>query len=85
MLGNYTMVKKIMGIKLSALDNEMPRNQTAVGKMDDSGSVKIFGKRLLHSQSDRGFNIRYFVGKVTRCTTDGAVGADAISNQTGAG
>ena len=60
-------------------------NQTAVGKMDDSGSVQIFGKRLLHSQSDSGFNIRYFVDKVTRCTTDGAVAADAISNQTGAG
>ena len=67
------------------------RNQTAVGRVDNAGSVRIFEKgystscklsntlvKTIH-QVTMGLNIRYFMEKVTRCTTDGAIAADAIS------
>ena len=62
------------------------RNQTAVGRVDNAGSVRIFDKgystscklsntlvKTIH-QVTMGLNIHYF-----RCTTDGAIAADAIS------
>jgi hypothetical protein len=89
---------KRMDRKLSALElfgqligicagSEMLINQTAVGKVDNSGSVQIFGKGYSTScklsntlkQFTVGLKIRYFMDKVTRCKTDGAIAADAIS------
>ena len=70
--------------------SEMLRNQTAVGKLDNSGPVQIFKKgystscklsntfvKTIH-QVIVELNIRYFMDKVTRCTTDGAISEDAI-------
>ena len=67
------------------------RNQTAVGFVDNAGSVRIYEKgystscglsntlvKTIH-QVTMGLNMKYFMEKVTRCTTDGAIAADAIS------
>ena len=93
---------KRMDRKLSALElfgqligicagGHILRNHTAVGRVDNAGSVRIFEKgystscklsntlvKTIH-QVCMGLNIRYFMEKVTRCTTDGAITADAIS------
>jgi hypothetical protein len=92
---------KRMDRKLSALElvgqligicagSEMPRNQTALAKVDNAGSVQIFEKGYSTScklsntlvktfhQVTVGLNIRYFMDKVTRCKTDGVISEDAI-------
>ena len=87
-LSALELVGQLIGI---CAGSHILRNQVAVGRVDNAGSVRIFEKgystscklsntlvKTIH-QVTMGLNIRYFMEKVTRCKTDGAIAADAIS------
>ena len=87
-LSALELVGQLIGI---CAGSELLRNTTAVGKVDNAGSVEIYEKgystscslsnilvKTIH-QVTVGLNISYFMEKVTRCTTNGAIAADAIS------